>query len=448
MKLLCIGKTLFCMSTLIALPALAQDARKPLPDTTKCPDTIANEATCYSARLATGAYLLAAMPRNWNGNLIVFAHGGPHIVPPTAATSQVDLDKYGIGVKLGFAWIASTYRREGYGVQMAVDDTDDARNFFIERIATPKRTILHGASYGGLVGAKLLETRAVNTAGAKVYDGALLNSGAMGGALPNYEFRADLRVVYQYYCKNLPRPSEPQYPLWMGLPVDSRMDLKTITARVDECTGATQPAAARSEAQQRNLATILNVMRIPENMLVRHMQAATFVLRDLAQGIGRGRGVFSNRNVRYQGSSDDAALNRDVERFDADPAALAAITADGQPTGALPVPVVSIHSMNDPQAAVEAQYEYRARVLTAGNGVRLMQAYTDEPAHTAQSAAELAAAFDALMQWIEKGAIPSPSSIAAACTRLSASHAVPCRYRPEYEPKPYHTRFARSTSGR
>ena len=95
------------------------------------------------------------------------------------------------------------------------------------------------------------------------------------------------------------------------------MTLKEITARVDECTGVTQPAAARSEAQKRNLATILSVMRIPENMLVRHMQAATYVLRELAPGIGRSRGVFSNRNVRYQGAPDDAALNRDVERFDA-----------------------------------------------------------------------------------------------------------------------------------
>ena len=126
------------------------------------------------------------------------------------------------------------------------------------------------------------------------------------------------------------------------------MTLKEITARVDECTGVTQPAAARSEAQKRNLATILSVMRIPENMLVRHMQAATYVLRELAPGIGRSRGVFSNRNVRYQGAPDDAALNRDVERFDADPAVLAAITADGQPNGVLPVPVVSIHSLNDP----------------------------------------------------------------------------------------------------
>ena len=139
--------------------ATAQEAKAALPDVTTCPESIAAIATCYSAKQETGAYLLAAMPKNWNGNLIVFAHGGPDTAPPTATRSQADLDKYAVAVKRGFAWIATTYQREGYGIAMAVEDSDNARKFFIARIAKPQRTILHGASYGGLVGAKLVETR-------------------------------------------------------------------------------------------------------------------------------------------------------------------------------------------------------------------------------------------------------------------------------------------------
>src|SRR4029077_307448 len=86
--------------------------------------------------------------------------------------------------------------------------------------------------------------------------------------------------------------------------------------------------------------------------------------------------------------------------------------AEAEPTGALTVPVVSIHSMNDPQAAVESQAAYRSKVTAAGNGMRLVQAYTDESEHAAQSAPELGAALDALMQWIEKGDKPTPQSIA------------------------------------
>jgi hypothetical protein len=182
-------------------------------------------------------------------------------------------------------------------------------------------------------------------------------------------------------------------------------------------------------------------MRFPERMLLRHMQAATFVFRDIAEGITHGRSAFSNVDVHYSGSSDDAALNRDVARFAADPQALAALKADGEPTGALPVPVVSIHSINDPQVVVEVQSAYRAAVDRAGAGDRLAQAFTDEDEHTGQSPPELAAALDALMQWIEKGGKPTPQTIAAACERWRGTFEEPCRYHPEFSPKPYGTRF-------
>src|SRR6516162_2536632 len=65
--------------------ALAQDAvRAALPDTAPCPETIAAIATCYTAKHETGAYLFAVMPKDWNGNLVVFAHGGPFYTQPTA----------------------------------------------------------------------------------------------------------------------------------------------------------------------------------------------------------------------------------------------------------------------------------------------------------------------------------------------------------------------------
>ena len=422
--------------------AAAQEKPSSPPPATVCPEAVSAIATCYVTKLPTGAYVLAAMPKTWNGNLIVFAHGGPSVEPPAQNDSQDDLSKYAIGVRMGFAWVASTYRKEGYGVQMAADDTDDARKFFVERIGTPKRTILHGASYGGLVGSKLIEKHPTT------YDGAFFNSGAVSGSIGNYEFRSDLRAVYQYYCKNLPAASDGQYPLWSGLPAESKMTVKDLTARVDACTGVSKPAAARTDEQKKNLADILGVMRFTEALLVRHMQAGAFVFRDINERITQGKNPFSNTNVRYWGSSDDAALNRGVMRFDADAAARAALIADGAPTGAIAIPVVSIHSMNDPQAAVEAQYEYREAVKSKGKSNLLVQAYTDEGAHTAQSAPELAASLDALMQWIEKGTKPSPQSIAASCGQMRATYDGPCRYHPDYEVKPLSTRYARSAPAR
>ncbi len=426
-----------------ALPVGAQQEgpKAALPPTVMCPQAIAEIATCYSEKLPSGAYLLAAMPKTWNGNLIVFGHGGPAVVPPTATTSENDLAKYSFAVRIGYAWIASTYRREGYGVRMAAEDSDQARQYFIEHIGKPKRTIYHGASYGGLVGAKLIEAYAKNPDGSAAFDGALFNSGYVVGTPVGHQFRADLRVVYEYYCKNLPRADEPQYPLWGGLPEGSKLTLKELGTLVDECTGVAHQAAERTEQQKQNLANILGVIKIPENMLIRHMQAATLLFREIADRITDNKSAFSNLDVHYTGSSDDAALNRGVVRFAADPQALAALKRDGEPTGVLPVPVMSIHSMNDPQVVVEVQSAYRAAVERAGSGERLAQAFTDEHAHTGQSEPELAAALDGLMQWIEKGIKPTPQSIAEACEHWRTTFEGRCSYHPDYAPKPYGSRF-------
>src|SRR5262245_28630733 len=198
---------LFALALLLAVGSPAA-AAQPAADSFPCPQQIAALATCYSAKLPSGALVLAAVPKNWNQNLIVYAHGGPGPMPPTNDLNSRGLARYSIEVKLGYAWVGTTYRYLGFAVQQSADDTDEARQYFVDHFGKPKRTILHGASYGGLVGAMLIERYAKN------YDGAFFNSGMLAGAIVGYQFRADLRAVYQYYCKNLPRPDEKPYPIW------------------------------------------------------------------------------------------------------------------------------------------------------------------------------------------------------------------------------------------
>lgn len=383
---------------------------------------------------------MAAVPKNWNGALVVFAHGGPSLIPYSSDYSRLDLDKFAILVKRGFAWVASSYRREGYGVRLAAEDTEHAREFFVEHFGQPRRTLLQGASYGALVAVKVLEKQAQNPQ-AQVYEGAVLNSGLLAGPLLGYEFRVDLRVVYQYVCRNLPSAGEAEYPLWQGLSLQSKFTLKDIQSRIDECTGATKRASDRTLAQQQSLDVITKVIGIPDNLLFRHMQSATLLFRGLAQDITGGKSPFSNVGIRYKGSSDDERLNRQVARFSADSGAVAALRADGDPTGTIGVPVVSIHAIRDPQVVVESQSVFRERVNDRGNGTRLVQAYTDDNRHNFHSDPELAAGFDALLRWIELGEKPTAHSLAVNCVSMSASHDGACRFRPEFTPAPYHTRY-------
>ncbi len=409
---------------------------------TPCPAGLDAVAKCYTGADANGAQYWIALPEQWNKTLVMHAHGGPRLSPIGRDSSREDLERFAVTVRLGYAWAGSSYRRPGYGVRMAAEDTENLRKIFIQTFGRPQHTILHGQSWGGNVAAKGIELYAVNADGTRNYDAALLTSGMLAGGTRNYLHRADLRAVYQYYCRNHPRPDEPQYPLWMGLPADSKLTSKDLKERVNECTGVALPESQRSEAQKRNLANILGVVHIPERTLVSHLNWATFMFRDLTQRVLGARNPFDNRHVVYRGSDDDAALNRGVARFDADPQAVAQLADDSDMQGKLEVPVLTMHAIDDPTAMVEYEAEYRDVVARAGRQDKLVQSFTTEREHSKLADAEYAALFDALMQWIAAGRKPSVDQLAASCEKQSVQFAGGCHFDTKFVPQPLTSRVA------
>ncbi|TAG33072.1 MAG: DUF2325 domain-containing protein [Polaromonas sp.] len=336
---------------------------------TTCPAPLAAIAKCYKGQDGVGAFYWIAIPTQWNQVLVVHAHGGPELGAPRAERTEEDLKRWAVTVKAGYAWVGSTYRRGGYGVTVAAEDTERVRQIFVQHVGQPRRTLLHGQSYGGGVASKAIELFATSHTshnGKSPYDGVLLTSAVLGGGAVAYNFRLDLRVVYQYICQNHPKADEPAYPLWMGLPKGATLSRAELAQRVDDCTGLRLPPAQRSAAQQQRLSDILNVVKIPERSLLGHLNWATWLFEDLVQHRLQGRNPFENEAVVYKGSSNDAALNQGVLRYAADPAAVALLAADSQPTGRLPVPTLTLHATHDPTAFVELESNYRDVVERVG----------------------------------------------------------------------------------
>jgi hypothetical protein len=423
---------------LLAAPASHSFAQSLTP----CPTELEGVAKCYTGADQNGATYWIALPENWNKTLVMHAHGGPRLSPITPASSLEDLKRFAVTVRQGFAWAGSSYRRPGYGVRMAAEDTENLRKIFVQAFGKPAQTILHGQSWGGNVAAKGIELYATGADGKRNYDGAVLTNGMLAGGTRNYLHRADLRAVYQYYCNNHPRPDEAQYPLWMGLPADAKMNAKELETRVNECTGVKLPPEQRSEAQKRNLANILGVIHVPERTLVSHLNWATSMFRDVTQRVLEGRNPFSNQNAVYRGSSDDAALNRGVARFKADPQAVKQLADDSDMTGKLDVPVISMHAIHDPTAMIEYEADYRDVVTRAGSQDKLMQVFTTEREHSKLADAEYAALFDALMQWIATGKKPLAEQIASSCEKQPAQFSGGCHFDTAYVPQPLFSRVA------
>lgn len=405
-------------------PAAPPVASKPV----RCPDSIATVARCYTTQDENGALVLAAVPLQWNKVLIVHAHGGPSLGPPKLDRAVEDLERFGVFVHQGYAWVGSTYRRGGYGVRVAAADVDRSRDLFWRAFGRPDRTILHGQSYGGNVAAKLAELHALDIQGKPNYDGVLLTSGVLAGGTRAYEFRADLRAVYQYYCRNLPRPDEPRYPVWQGLPMDSALSRADVENRVEECTGVDRPPSERTAEQARRLKNILAVTHVDEKQLAAHMSWATLHFRDLVQLRLDGLNPFDNSRKRYQGSDDDAALNAGVERFSADPRALSRLAYDADLSGLIVLPTVTVHALYDPTIPFAVEADYARVVRAAGRSDLLVQTATDEAQHSKLAETQYVALLTALLDWINTGARPEPASIAERCRRLEATVPGGCHF--------------------
>ncbi|MBU2166819.1 MAG: hypothetical protein KKF88_03170 [Alphaproteobacteria bacterium] len=398
-------------------PVVAGQRHDPTLSTTPidCPRSVGAGVTCLSLQDAAGAWLIIAKPANWNGRLIVHAHGGPRLGEPEREDSLEDLDRFSVMVRQGYAWIGSSYRRGGYGVRSAAEDVDRSRAVFWGLFGRPERTLLHGQSWGGNVAAKTAELYGTDEAGTLTYDGVLLTNGVLNGGTRAYQFRADLRAVYQYVCGNHPAPSDPQYPVWQGLPAGAQMSRAELRRRIVDCTGIGLSGRDRTAQQSRRKRDILAVTGLEEDELIAHMNWATFTFQDLVQVRLGGRNPFDNSRTVYSGSSDDTALNAGVERFTADPEAVAMLAHDADLTGQIVAPTMTLHALHDPTVFYAAEAVYAETVDSAGRSHLLVQAATDEDQHSKLEDASYLTVLAALERWIDTGERPDPTRFQQDC---------------------------------
>lgn len=420
--------------SLWVLTACTTVPRETAPLVTACPEGVPLGVRCLRGQDAAGAHYLIGVPANWTGVLVVHAHGGPVLGEPKMSRADEDIKRWAITLAEGHAWAGSVFRQGGFAVSSAAEDTERVRRIFIDHVAKPRRTVLHGQSWGGMVATRAAELYP------RSWDGILLTSAVVAGPA-TYDFRLDLRAIYQYLCNNHPRPDEPEYPLSIGLPPESKMTAAELLVRADDCLGLRRPAAQRTAEQTRKLKTIVDVVKIPESSVIGHLNWGTFALQDVVQKNG-GLSPLGNEGVVYSGSADDGALNAAVPRFKADPQAVARFAADVDHKGRFVVPVISVHGIGDSTVFVEGQDTLRQRMVTAGAQARLVQAYVDSREHSYWGDAMYPPLFEALLRWIDSGEKPTPQSIAARCAALAPGKPQECLYRATYTPRPLASRIA------
>lgn len=403
------------------------------PKSQACPEGVPTGATCLRGQDSASAHYLIVMPAKWSGVLVVHAHGGPSLGAPKMTRNDEDIKRWAITVSQGHAWAGSVFRQGGFAVTTAAEDSDRVRRIFTEHVAKPRKTLLHGQSWGGMVATRAAEMYPNS------WDGVLLTSGVVAGPT-TYDFRIDLRAIYQHLCNNHPRPTESSYSLAIGLPTDIKLTSEDLAQRANECLGTGTPVAQRSPAQAQKLKTIVDVLKIPERSVLSHLSWGTFALQDVVAKNG-GTSPFGNIGVKYSGSSDDAKLNSAIIRFQADPKAVAKFAADVDYAGRISVPVISGHGIGDSTVMVEGQSVLRQKMTASGKADLLVQVFVDSTEHSYWGDAHYPPLFDALLNWVEKGQKPTPQSISDRCKQLSAANTSDCKFQIDYVAKPISSRI-------
>ena len=159
----------------------------------------ASAQTHYEGAAGPGSLYEIDVPANWNGDLVLYAHGIVEAaLPVRLPTTQ---DGYNILrshlLAAGYAVAASSYSSNGWALADAVRRTHQLNKIVARKAGRPRRTFLVGHSMGALAIVKLAEQHP------EEYDGVLAMCGPLGGALAELQYAGDARVTFDYYFPNV-----------------------------------------------------------------------------------------------------------------------------------------------------------------------------------------------------------------------------------------------------
>ncbi len=134
-------------------------------------DALAGTTTTRYWGILNGAGFRIEVPANWNGDLVLYAHGfrGTGL---ELTVSNPRIRRW--LVEHGYAWAASSYSKNGYDVKQGVKDTHALGQHFNGLVGNPHRTYITGHSMGGHITGVAIEQYP------NAYVGALPMCGVMG----------------------------------------------------------------------------------------------------------------------------------------------------------------------------------------------------------------------------------------------------------------------------
>ena len=369
-----------------------------------------------------GAGYRIEVPDDWNGSLVMWAHGFEGTGLELRVGNHPLRDFL---IPNGYAWAASSYTRNDYDITVGVHDTHALATRFNGIVGKPDRIYMTGASMGGHITAVSIEQYP------SFYDGAMPICGVLGD-FELFDYFLDFNVAAQ--------------ELGVGdsvFPVGA--DYLTVTVPEIkaglEATPGGWPNVLNADGQNlKNLTELRSGGERPNfdeawffwNTFPSFQSGPGNFLFDLGAQDGtlaRSPGVaVDNTDVTYQFdtdpalSADEQSFNDDVVRVEADPQARAGNGLAQVPkiAGDPSVPVLSLHNLGDLFVPFHNEVIYGHEVAANGKSHLVVQRAIRGVSHCDFTAFELVTAFVDLVAWVEAGVKPAgddvtnPAAVAAA----------------------------------
>ena len=375
-----------------------------------------------------GAPYRIRVPDNWNGTLLIFAHGyrdkADHPgeidnrnadVAPNAALEAPLLAQ-------GFALAGSAYKDNGWAVGDAIQDTKNLALFFKANVAKPQRTIIVAASLGTFVGYKSMEQ--FNG----IYDGALCLCSAGAGAtrlwdsgVPLYlaydvvfgippswgtvgEVRNDIDFDTEVLAKLVPELSNvANFPKFEFLRLVAKNPGRGITPPSPPAffpgwalTDFFFITEARAELQRRAGGPV--VQNLDQN----------YTLTDAEKAYLAGLGVPS--------PVVDAWLAQMNARRNIEPKTSARnyVRNNTDFNGKIGNPILSVHTIIDPLLVVANESAYAELNASVGEEERLFQTFTSGIGHCNLTGPQILTSIGVIDLWVRTGVRPTAASFPGA----------------------------------
>lgn len=365
----------------------------------------------------TNAEYEIRVPVDWNGVLLVYAHGYAFDAPPPAAAPGDPpindlLEEYFLSQ--GYALAGSSYRNGGWAVKEGIQNTLALTNRFNGLIGKPDQTILWGFSMGSLISLDLLDLHPAT------FDGAVAACGPLAGAPINWDIALAMGLAYDVAFG---------WPQEWGTVDDVRDDVDFERDVLPVFQTQLNPFDPAFGANLVRFDFVRRVIGLPSEEYLPDEKMGWLLLDMLFTTQYRGEiearaggPVAENLDHGYWLSpADKAELDAYLGEGFTDTLlsamnARTAITAKQSarnyverysiPSGNLKRPVIALHNTIDGLVTPWNEVAFAQRVASAGKSDLLLQTYVDSVGHCNFTAEQLFAAVSAMHDWLDTGSRP------------------------------------------